>query len=164
MSTYFGCGLLNLIVAFLQGYAAEQKTLIVTLAMLGKFAISGAYAVIYLFSTEQFPTVIKNSGLGQQQNRVKFLHNNLINYTIIKYFQASVHSQPVSEEFFVHMLLNLVLPGSLYLFLFLELSVSYTFQGFTRFDTLCGIHSARYFITLRALMSLCSEMKLFGNF
>ena len=64
MSTYFGCGLLNLIVAFLQGYAAEQKTLIVTLAMLGKFAISGAYAVIYLFSTEQFPTVIKNSGLG----------------------------------------------------------------------------------------------------
>jgi len=32
--------------------------------MLGKFCISGAYAVVYLFSTEQFPTVVKNSGLG----------------------------------------------------------------------------------------------------
>merc|ERR1719431_1265453 len=34
------------------------------LAMIGKFFTSGAYAVIYLVTTEQFPTVIKTSGLG----------------------------------------------------------------------------------------------------
>lgn len=40
------------------------STLVIILAVGGKFAISGAYAVIYLFSTEQVPTVIKNSFLG----------------------------------------------------------------------------------------------------
>ena len=42
--------------------------------MAGKFFTSGAYAVIYLFSTEQFPTVIKNSGLGKSKIN---LDNNL---------------------------------------------------------------------------------------
>lgn len=63
-TTYLICGVLNLVVAFLQGYASHLNMAIVVLAMMGKFAIAGAYAVIYLFSTEQFPTVIKNSGLG----------------------------------------------------------------------------------------------------
>jgi len=69
MGTYFLCGALNLSVAFLQGVAEDPdedpwKIIILVLAMGGKFAISGAYAVVYLFTTEQFPTVIKNSGLG----------------------------------------------------------------------------------------------------
>ena len=71
MGTYFLCGFINLIVATLQGIPDDSsvdpwKTLIIVFAMCGKFAIAGAYAVIYLFSTEQFPTVIKNSGLGFQ--------------------------------------------------------------------------------------------------
>ena len=48
----------------LSSKCSTLKITITSLAMGGKFAIAGAYAVIYLFSTEQFPTVIKNSGLG----------------------------------------------------------------------------------------------------
>lgn len=36
----------------------------VTLAMLGKLAITASYGAVYIFSTEQFPTVIRNAGLG----------------------------------------------------------------------------------------------------
>lgn len=43
---------------------AAQNWLIVALAMIGKLAITASYGVIYLFSTEQFPTVIRNAGLG----------------------------------------------------------------------------------------------------
>lgn len=32
--------------------------------MIGKLAITAAYGTIYIFSTEQFPTVIRNAGLG----------------------------------------------------------------------------------------------------
>lgn len=59
-----------MVVALLQGISGDEsgeepwKTTIICLAMGGKFAIAGAYAVIYMFSTEQFPTCIKNSGLG----------------------------------------------------------------------------------------------------
>ncbi|XP_066254565.1 organic cation transporter protein-like [Euwallacea similis] len=38
--------------------------LIVTLAMLGKLAITASYGAVYIFSTEQFPTVVRNAGLG----------------------------------------------------------------------------------------------------
>lgn len=118
MSTYFGCGFLNLVVAFLQGYAENQKTLIVSLAMLGKFAISGAYAVIYLFSTEQFPTVIKNSGLGKFHSE-KFSYVKHVNYfsNILKYFiQAYVRLLPVLEGFFALTSSTYLHLGNLYLF------------------------------------------------
>lgn len=36
----------------------------VTLAMIGKLAITASYGTVYIFSTEQFPTVIRNAGLG----------------------------------------------------------------------------------------------------
>lgn len=32
--------------------------------MVGKLAITSSYGVVYIFSTEQFPTVIRNAGLG----------------------------------------------------------------------------------------------------
>ncbi|XP_039303860.1 organic cation transporter protein isoform X2 [Solenopsis invicta] len=38
--------------------------LIVCLAMIGKLAITSSYGAIYVFTAEQFPTVIRNVGLG----------------------------------------------------------------------------------------------------
>lgn len=38
--------------------------LIVSLAMLGKMSITASYEIIYVFSAEQFPTVIRSVALG----------------------------------------------------------------------------------------------------
>ncbi|XP_012216621.1 organic cation transporter protein [Linepithema humile] len=43
---------------------ADTPWLIVTLAMIGKLAITSSYGAIYVFTAEQFPTVIRNVGLG----------------------------------------------------------------------------------------------------
>ncbi|CAH1366931.1 organic cation transporter protein-like [Tenebrio molitor] len=42
----------------------DLQWLTVTLAMIGKLAITASYGAVYIFSTEQFPTVIRNAGLG----------------------------------------------------------------------------------------------------
>ena len=36
----------------------------VVLANVGKFGISAAFAVIYVWSAELFPTMVRNSGMG----------------------------------------------------------------------------------------------------
>ncbi|KAJ8922278.1 hypothetical protein NQ315_004217 [Exocentrus adspersus] len=41
-----------------------HQWLVVTLAMIGKLAITASYGTVYIFSIEQFPTVIRNAGLG----------------------------------------------------------------------------------------------------
>lgn len=43
---------------------ASQNWLIVGLTMLGKMSITASYGAIYVFSAEQFPTVIRNVALG----------------------------------------------------------------------------------------------------
>ncbi|XP_071455584.1 organic cation transporter protein-like [Hetaerina americana] len=43
---------------------SDMNWLFITLAMLGKLAITAAYGAIYIFSAEQFPTVIRNVAIG----------------------------------------------------------------------------------------------------
>ncbi|XP_070166653.1 organic cation transporter protein isoform X1 [Polyergus mexicanus] len=43
---------------------ADMPSLVVCLAMIGKLAITSSYGAIYVFTAEQFPTVIRNVGLG----------------------------------------------------------------------------------------------------
>ena len=38
--------------------------MLVALAMIGKLAITSSYGAIYVFTAEQFPTVVRNVGLG----------------------------------------------------------------------------------------------------
>ncbi|XP_067657756.1 organic cation transporter protein-like [Haliotis asinina] len=46
-------------------YGDKSHTWItVTLAMVGKFGASAAFAVVYVFSAEIFPTVVRQSGIG----------------------------------------------------------------------------------------------------
>ncbi|KAH3852055.1 hypothetical protein DPMN_094550 [Dreissena polymorpha] len=43
---------------------SDLRWLTITLAMVGKLGASGAFAVIYVFSAELYPTVLRNSGMG----------------------------------------------------------------------------------------------------
>lgn len=45
-------------------FDSANSTVAVILGMIGKFGVTSAYNVIYIFSTELFPTVIRNSGVG----------------------------------------------------------------------------------------------------
>lgn len=36
----------------------------VTLALLGKLGAAGAFGTVYVFSSELFPTVLRNAGMG----------------------------------------------------------------------------------------------------
>jgi len=42
----------------------SQTTLLITLSMLGKLAITSSYGTVYIFSAELFPTVVRNVGMG----------------------------------------------------------------------------------------------------
>ncbi|XP_060648114.1 organic cation transporter-like protein [Drosophila nasuta] len=54
-----GCGLI-----LSAAVPQDMHWLVVTCAMIGKLAITGSYGTIYLFSSEQFPTVVRNVGMG----------------------------------------------------------------------------------------------------
>ncbi|XP_017084198.1 organic cation transporter protein [Drosophila eugracilis] len=43
---------------------SDMNWLIIACAMIGKLAITSSYGTIYIFSAEQFPTVVRNVGLG----------------------------------------------------------------------------------------------------
>ncbi|XP_050311256.1 organic cation transporter protein-like isoform X2 [Anthonomus grandis grandis] len=43
---------------------SNLEWLIILLAMIGKISITVSYGTIYIFSAEQFPTVVRNAGLG----------------------------------------------------------------------------------------------------
>ncbi|ALC47004.1 Orct2 [Drosophila busckii] len=59
------CMLLCGVTLLLTSIVPEHMSwLILTLVMVGKLAITGSYGTVYLFSSEQFPTVVRNVGMG----------------------------------------------------------------------------------------------------
>ncbi len=44
--------------------AQAPAWVVITLSMIGKLAITASYGVVYIFSTEQFPTEVRNVGIG----------------------------------------------------------------------------------------------------
>ncbi|XP_060081315.1 organic cation transporter protein-like [Ylistrum balloti] len=75
--TYFfslmfgGCACASTILPILYG-EKENQIIIVVLAMLGKFGASAAFNTIYFFSTELYPTVVRNAGLGASSCASRF--------------------------------------------------------------------------------------------
>ncbi|XP_069129266.1 organic cation transporter protein-like isoform X2 [Argopecten irradians] len=67
--TYFvsmmlgGCACASTIVPIWYG-EKENQIIIIVLAMIGKFGMTAAFNTIYFFTTELFPTVVRNAGLG----------------------------------------------------------------------------------------------------
>ncbi|XP_071112650.1 organic cation transporter protein-like [Haliotis cracherodii] len=58
-------GIACLLTMFPVMYGNKSHTWITTaLSMIGKLGASGAFAIIYVFSAELFPTVVRNSGMG----------------------------------------------------------------------------------------------------
>ncbi|XP_030621383.1 solute carrier family 22 member 21-like [Chanos chanos] len=55
------CGTLLLLIKFIP---EDLKALTLTLIMTGKSGVTGAFAFLYLYATELFPTVVRNMGLG----------------------------------------------------------------------------------------------------
>ena len=45
-------------------FSGDTSTIVVVLAMVGKFAITCSYSMIYVYATEVFPTVVRTLGLG----------------------------------------------------------------------------------------------------
>ena len=43
---------------------SEQNIWLITLAMIGKMCITSTYAIIYVFTAELFPTVVRNVAVG----------------------------------------------------------------------------------------------------
>ena len=43
---------------------SELQPITTTLAMIGKLGSAAAFAIIYIFSAELFPTVVRNAGMG----------------------------------------------------------------------------------------------------
>lgn len=68
-------------------------------AMFGKLAITASYGTIYIFSTEQFPTVIRNAGLGAGSTsaRVGSIMAPLINLTVSNAYYCIRNS--IHEDF-----------------------------------------------------------------
>jgi len=60
-----GCMLVAGVGLILSGLMPESlHWLTLTFAMVGKLAITGSYGTVYLFSSEQFPTVVRTVGMG----------------------------------------------------------------------------------------------------
>ncbi|XP_019865363.1 organic cation transporter protein isoform X2 [Aethina tumida] len=59
-----GCMIVAGIALLFTAIPQNPQWLVITLAMLGKLSITASYGAVYIFSTEQFPTVIRNAGLG----------------------------------------------------------------------------------------------------
>ncbi|XP_063873742.1 solute carrier family 22 member 6-like isoform X2 [Scylla paramamosain] len=55
-----GCGVVNIAISFLQ---AETRAASFTAAMLGKLLVTAAFQIIYLYSSELFPTEVRTSGV-----------------------------------------------------------------------------------------------------
>uniref|UniRef100_A0A3P8VYW1 Solute carrier family 22 member 5-like n=1 Tax=Cynoglossus semilaevis TaxID=244447 RepID=A0A3P8VYW1_CYNSE len=60
-SSLIACGVLLL---FVQLIPANLVLLAITLEMMGKFAVSTAYAFVYAYTAELYPTVLRNTAIG----------------------------------------------------------------------------------------------------
>ena len=57
----------------------EMSIVLITLSMLGKLAITSSYGVVYIFSAELYPTVVRNVGLGVSSMSARYIYIFILN-------------------------------------------------------------------------------------
>ncbi|XP_069673393.1 organic cation transporter protein isoform X2 [Periplaneta americana] len=92
---------------------SDANWLIITLAMIGKMVITASYGTIYVFSAEQFPTVVRNIGIGAASTSAR-IGGILAPYTLL----LSDHWRPLPLLIYgalalVGGLMSLLLPETL---------------------------------------------------
>ena len=86
------CQLVSGIACIGAGLLAEQEDLIILqvfLSLIGKFGASACFAIVYVYTAELFPTVIRNTAIGACSTIARGLFNINLEINQMAYFKTS---------------------------------------------------------------------------
>lgn len=101
------------IACIIAAYMVQGSTIATTIVMFGKFFIASSFAIIYNYSAELFPTVVRNSalGIGSMCARASGALTPLI--TLLDSFDPTLPSVIFAVITLISGLLTLILPETL---------------------------------------------------
>ena len=95
------CQLVSGIACIGAGLLAGQEEFIglqVFLSLVGKFGASACFAIVYVYTAELFPTVIRNTAIGACSTIARGLFNIYLEISQMAYFKKQTPKQGPSKE------------------------------------------------------------------